>query len=320
MAAALPALTHHEIVSIVEPFARSGRQVDLPACDRDARRIAFKPMSRDGGLHETLELDCRHAGRFVLERRLERADGLAATLTGAGPDAEQLLAAIDAVPPAQHFREGEGWRLARSYELWLRDLFLSHAELAVEGLRLALTLKLPALRSVAGDIAIRATPGHTLELPDDLLAVLGWDWARLQKKRDEWVSKLRLRGSALRRSRTAEAALERAAPHLVRVLSEPPMLFHQRHLAARWGVVLRRSIPTATALAMIGGALLIPQIFDEPRAAGYWMALHYVPIALLALSFRLQEMSQFEIPRWPKRPTVARWCQPAGTAAHATAR
>jgi hypothetical protein len=143
--------------------------------------------------------------------------------------------------------------------------------------------------------------------------VLGWDWARLQRKRDEWVSKLRLRGSALRRSRTAEAALERAAPHLVRVLAEPPAQYHQRHLAARWGVALRRSIPTATALAMIGGALLIPQIFDEPRAAGYWMALHYVPIALLALSFRLQEMSQFEIPRVPRRPTVARWVEPVAT-------
>jgi hypothetical protein len=305
--AAQPPLTHHEIVSIVEPFARAGRHVDLAATDRDARHIAFKPVERDGGLTETLLLDCRHAQRFAIERRLAHPSGLMATLGDAGPDVAALLASIDAVPPAQHFREGEGWRIARSYERWLRDLFLCSAELQVEGLHLALALKLPALRGVAGDIVISATPGHTLDLPEDLLAVLGWDWARLQKKRGEWVSKLRLRGSALRRSRTAEAALERAAPHLVRVLAEPPLQFHQRHLAARWGVMLRRSIPTATALTMIGGALLIPQFFDEPRAAGYWMALHYVPIALLALSFRLQEMSQFEIPRWPKRPSVARW-------------
>lgn len=313
--AALPPLTHHEIVSIVEPFARAGRQVDLPACDRDARRIAFKPIAREGGLTETLLLDCRHAKRLLLERQLAHPSGLTATLGGGGDDAAALLAAIDAVPPGQHFREGAGWCIARSYELWLRDLFLCNAELEVEGLRLALTLKLPALRGVAGDITISAAPGHTLELPDDLLAVLGWDWARLQKKRGEWVSKLRLRGGALRRSRTAEAALERAAPHLVRVLAETPLQFHQRHLAARWGVVLRRSIPTATALTMIGGALLIPQFFDEPRAAGYWMALHYVPIALLALSFRLQEMSQFEIPRWPRRPTVARWVEPSAAQA-----
>jgi hypothetical protein len=318
--AALPPLTHHEIVSLVEPFARAGRHVDLAATDRDVRRIAFKPVERDGGLIETLLLDCRYAQRFVIERRLAHPTGMVATLGDAGSDVAALLAGIDAVPPAQHFREGEGWRIARSYERWLRDLFLCRAELHLEGLHLALTLKLPALRGVAGDIAIEPAPGHTLELPDDVLAVLGWDWARLQKKRDAWVSKLRLRGSALRRSRTAETALERAAPHLVRVLAEPPLQFHQRHLAARWGVVLRRSIPTATALTMIGGALLIPQVFDEPRAAGYWMALHYVPIALLALSFRLQEMSQFEIPRVPRRPALARWCEPLDAAASAQTR
>jgi hypothetical protein len=318
--AAVPPLTHHEIVSIVEPFSLAGRHVDLAACDRDARRIAFKPAAREGGLTETLQLDARNPKRFVVERQLAHPSGMVATLGGSGDDATALLAAIDAVPPSQHFREGQGWRIARSYELWLRDLFLCNADLEVDGLHLALTLKLPALRGVAGDIAISVAPGHTLDLPDDVLAVLGWDWARLQKKRDEWVSKLRLRGSALRRSRTAETALEHAAPHLVRVLAEPPLQFHQRHLAARWGVVLRRSIPTMTALTMIGGALLIPQIFDEPRAAGYWMALHYVPIALLALSFRLQEMSQFEIPRWPKRPTAARWCEPANATTHAPAR
>ncbi len=315
MAAALLPLTHHEIVSIVEPFVRAGRQVDLPACEREARRIAFKPVVREGGLAETVLLDCRHPTRFVVERRLTQPDGLAATLCGGGDDLAALLAAMDAVPPAQHFREGEGWRIARSYELWLRDLFLCGAELQIEGLRLTLTLKLPALRGVAGDIVIAPHSGHALELPEDLLAVLGWDWVRLQKRRGEWVSKLRLRGGGLRRSRTAEAALERAAPHLVRVLAEPPLAFHRRHLPARWGVVLRRSIPTATALAMIGGALLIPHFFDEPRAAGYWMALHYVPIAVLALSFRLQEMSQFEIPRWPRRPTVARWREPVSQAA-----
>jgi hypothetical protein len=34
-----------------------------------------------------------------------------------------------------------------------------------------------------------------------------------------------------------------------------------------------------------------------------------VPIALLALSFTLQEMSQFEIPRWPREPQLERWCE-----------
>jgi hypothetical protein len=60
---------------------------------------------------------------------------------------------------------------------------------------------------------------------------------------------------------------------------------------------------------MIGGALLLPRMFDAPSRAGLWMALHYLPIALLAFSFRLQEMSQFEIPRWPRRPRLERWSE-----------
>jgi hypothetical protein len=314
--ATLPALTHHEIVVLVEPLVRAGRRVDLDASDRDARRIALRRVERPGdpSLQETLALDCRQPQRLVLERTLTRPDGIAATLSATGPDAGELLRQIEAVPPARHFSAGPGWVIARSYEVWTRsrgdELFMERALIAVEGLRCELALRLPNLRSVAGDIRIEAAPGHRLELPEDLLAVLGWDWVRLERKRDAWVSKLRLRGAALARSARAERALERAAPHLARVLQESPAQFHQRHLAARWGVMLRRSIPTATALGMIGGALLLPRLFDAQARAGLWMALHYVPIALLALSFRLQEMSQFEIPRWPRKPRQARWCEP----------
>ena len=312
----LPALTHHEIIVLVEPLVRAGQKVDLGASDRDARRIALRGVERPGepALQETLALDCRQPQRLVLERTLMRPDGIAATLSATGPDAGELLRQIEAVPPARHFSAGPGWVIARSYEVWTRsrgdELFMERALIAVEGLRCELALRLPNLRSVAGDIRIEAAPGHRLELPEDLLAVLGWDWVRLERKRDAWVSKLRLRGAALARSARAERALERAAPHLARVLEETPAQFHQRHLAARWGVMLRRSIPTATALGMIGGALLLPRLFDAHARAGLWMALHYVPIALLALSFRLQEMSQFEIPRWPRKPRQARWCEP----------
>lgn len=314
--ATLPALTHHEIVVLVEPLVRAGRRVDLDASDRDARRIALRRVERPGdpSLQETLALDCRQPQRLVLERTLTRPDGIAATLSATGPDAGELLRQIEAVPPARHFSAGPGWVIARSYEVWTRsrgdELFMERALIAVEGLRCELALRLPNLRSVAGDIRIEAAPGHRLELPEDLLAVLGWDWVRLERKRDAWVSKLRLRGAALARSARAERALERAAPHLARVLEESPAQFHQRHFAARWGVMLRRSIPTATALGMIGGALLLPRLFDAQARAGLWMALHYVPIALLALSFRLQEMSQFEIPRPPRKPRQLRWREP----------
>jgi hypothetical protein len=37
------------------------------------------------------------------------------------------------------------------------------------------------------------------------------------------------------------------------------------------------------------------------------MALHYVPIAVLALSFTAQELSRFEIPPLPRRLRAAQW-------------
>lgn len=316
-------LTHHQILALAEPFVRRGLAVDLAACDRAGRQLAFKPRERpaaDAGeppLQETLRLDCSRDGRFVLQRMLVHPCGLQATLQLGGAQAEALLDAIGTVPPSDQFERGDGYVLARSYEV-LDDagvqarplpLFLCRGQLQLGLLSMTLRLRMPGFRSVAGDIELTPAEGLRLALPEDLLAVQGWDWARLEPRRDGWTSKLRLRGKALRRSRTAEAALGQAARHLVRVLAEAPARFHDRHRLARWGAMLRRGIPTFTALGMIGGALLLPKLADT-RHAGVWMALHYLPIALLALSFSLQELPQFEIPRWPRRLREPDWRLP----------
>jgi hypothetical protein len=315
----VPALTHHEIMGLAAPFVRQGLHVDMAASDRSARLLRFKSVDRpgDGGpmLRETLQLECRPTGHHVLTRTLLHPGGVSAALVAAGPQPGALLDAVASVPPASHFESGDGWLIAYSWELQGEPqtrplpLFLSQGLLQVDELTLTLTLRMPGFRNVAGDIELLPRGQGTLELPEDLLAVQGWDWARLLPKRGHWTSKLRLRGKALRRSRTAEAALQQAARHLARVFAEPPARFHERHLAARWGMVLRRGIPTLTALSMIGGALLLPRLADTSYA-GVWMALHYVPIALLAFSFSLQELPQFEIPRPPRRPCAARWREP----------
>jgi hypothetical protein len=324
-------LTHHEILALAAPFVRRGHAVDLAACDRSARLLVFKPQPRpdDGAseppLQQTLRLDCSREGRFVLTRMLAHPSGLQATLQLGGPQAEPLLDAVDTVPPSSQFERSDGFVLARSYEL-LDDagvqarplpLFLCRGQVQLGLLSLELKLRMPGFRSVAGDIELTPAEGLRLDLPEDLLAVQGWDWARLVRRADGWTSKLRLRGKALRRSRTAELALGQAARHLARVLAEPPARFHDRHLLARWGVMLRRGIPTFTALGMIGGALLLPKLADT-RHAGAWMALHYLPIALLALSFSLQELPQFEIPRWPRRLRQPGWQLPSADAAEAS--
>ncbi len=321
-----PALTHHEIVRLVEPFVREGRQVDLAACDRAGRRIAFQPRERPGATpdappwRESLMLDCRSRGHFVLVRTMSPSTGPAATLSASGPDPGPLLARIDAVPPEQHFGAGAGWTVSRSYDTDLPrkarvpsgaatpPLVLTRAELCAGGLTLVLINKLPDLRGVAADLVL--TPNSSAaplpDLPEDLLAVQGWDWARLVRDKQGWTSKLRLRGPVLRRSRTAEAMLPRVGAHLAHVMAAPPGQFHDEHRLARWGVVLRRGIPSIVAILMMVGAMLLPRWVD-PADSGAWMALHYLPIGLLAVAFSLQELAQFEIPPWPRRSAAARW-------------
>ena len=86
---ALP-LTHHEMLALVEPFARRGRHIDLVATDRLARRILFRPVvhamptAPDPGLRETLQLESLGTGSSRLTRRLALPGGLHATLTATG--------------------------------------------------------------------------------------------------------------------------------------------------------------------------------------------------------------------------------------------
>src|SRR5512145_2414720 len=106
-------LSHHEIMALAAPFARSGRQVDLAGSDRMARQLVFRPrpLAEDAALAERLRLEDgeRTAHRLVREIALPGgAPGeLRAELRADGDDPAELLALIDAVPPAAQWRRGE---------------------------------------------------------------------------------------------------------------------------------------------------------------------------------------------------------------------
>ena len=94
-----PPLTHHQILGLVEPFTRSGRQVDLPASDRLARRLHFKPVQHAASgstpaLTETLQLECHESGNHRLTRVLQVADGPGATLQAMGTDLARRCAPL----------------------------------------------------------------------------------------------------------------------------------------------------------------------------------------------------------------------------------
>jgi hypothetical protein len=173
-------LTHHQIIGLVEPFTRQGRQVDLAASDRAARLLVFKPVlhplvegdtsPQAPALRETLRLACREDGRFTLTRVLDHPGGLQATLQSAGPDAAHLLARVEAIAPGLAFSAGPGWLVARCHEFESNPkhpppagappdaaLVLTRGVLQLDGL--TFTLSLMPVRGVAGDITLTPTTG-----------------------------------------------------------------------------------------------------------------------------------------------------------------
>ena len=319
----VPPLTHHDILGLVEPFTRRGRHVDLAASNRIERRLVFKAILPQSdapalaGVHENLQLELLATGTSRLTREFRRPDGLTARLLAMGPAPGDLLAAVEAIPAERFFSSGPTFTIARSYSLesartaaadrdaWV--LGLTHAAIELEDLRF--TLALSPVKGVSADVALAPTRAGALELPEDLLAVLGWDWARLIKTKEGWKSKLRLRGALGKRTRTAERVLEAAARHLTRTLREPPSRFHDRLVAARWGVVFRRAIPLLTFVALLIAVASLARR-GTGRVSELWILFFHVPTVLIALSFCLQELPQYEIPPLPRRSLAATWYRP----------
>jgi hypothetical protein len=314
---AAPPLTHHEILELAAPFTRRGRHVDLAASNRLDRRLEFKAPVRSpaSSWRESLQLESFGTGTFRLTRVLSApADGSVgdgqARLQAMGPDPGELLARVEGFPPERQFDVASGFVIARSYSLEsatraaAAQAVLTDAMVQVEGMTLKIMVS--PVRRVAAELTLTPSPGVGLDLPEDLLAVLGWDWARLIPADGGWKSKLRLRGDAEKRTRSAERALTRAAAHLDRTLAESPAQFHDRFRAARWGVFFRRAIPSLTfVLLLIAVATLAHH--GVGRGSELWVLFFHVPTALIAISFCLQELPQYEIPPVPRRPGAVAW-------------
>ena len=322
-------LTHHEIFTLVEPFTRRGRHVDLAASDRIERRLRFRPVDlpldapKSSGVRETLVLENTKPARYRLTRMLWHDSGLEATLEVEGPDPEELLARVEAVPHARHFRSRTGFVIARSYRLEgvttgplpegapASRMILIRGEARVDGL--TLTLKAQTGRGMPADIELHAAAGDPIELPEDLLAVIGWDWRRLSRVKQGWRSSLRLRGREPTRSRDAEVKLTRTIEHLARTLMEPPVRFHERLLAARWSVAFRRAIPLLIGVGLIAGAPAI-QFLELSEGSLLRMLIFHSPPLLMVLFFSMREMPRIEIPPFPKPLTAPAWRAPPATA------
>ena len=300
-------LTHHQIIGLVEPFTRRGRHVDLGASNRLERRIVFKPIDHAGPppLRDTLELENPYDDYFCLTRRLQReGDALQASLMAEGRDVGELLQRIEAVAPQRQFSVDAGSLTALSFRLDGAKLILTEATTQFGGY--SLHTRVPRTKGMAAELELAAPEASAVTLPEDLLAVIGWDWSALRTRKDTWTSKVRLRGKEPRRSAGAEAKLARTVQHLVATLSQPPSAFHERYARARWGAAFRRGIPLLTAVGMIGGVSMLPRAALDDFSPLRLMMFN-LPTLLLALAFSMQELPRFEIPPLPRRLDASAW-------------
>jgi hypothetical protein len=317
----LPPLSHHAILQLVEPFARQGLQLDLAASDRLQRRLRFRAVEHPAAVagapawRESLRLEGSSEAWWTLTRNIERLDLPAApraAVVSAGASPAALLAAVQSVDALRAFDSGPGWATACSY--WLPPgskaaptMTGGHARVG----HLDLDMTVPSTSGVAASIVLTPPAPRALTLPEDLLAVLGWNWSPLQRAGDGWKTRVRLRRRDPGRTADAEAALHKAAAHLARTLAAPPARFHDLHRRARWGVVLRRFLPTLTALSLLVTVALLPRLGLE-SIEGPWVLLYHLPTLLLAAAFMLQEMPRFEIPPLPRRSAAGDWTPAPG--------
>ena len=319
----LPALTHHEILRLVEPFVRAGHRPDLAASDRTRRRIVFHPqaVAAEQGqgtptsappLTQTLELELPEPGRCTLTRRVTTPDGLEARVEVEGADAAALLRRLQALAPQQQIACVDGVLVAWQQRLPLAPgdaappvpAVLRGAEARLAGL--TLKARVSGVGGYPAELELLRGEAPAPRLPDDLLAVLGGPWSHLTALKRGWIGSISLRGEEPYRSARAQARLTQTVAHLARTLAEPPPRFHERHRRARWRVGLRGTLPVLIGLAIVGAALYAQRLGPQAQSTLAMLA-NATPPLLLMLLFLRKEIPRIGLPRVPRRLAPDAW-------------
>ena len=305
-------LSHHAILALVAPFSAAGWALDLPASDRAARRLVFKPVVHAAGathpaLTETRELRDTPRG-WQLLRRLQpkpggpQQDEMTAEVLAEDGEPAELLAAAAAIAPGDLFTAEGAALVLRCRPGHPPQLRAAQAQVA--GLRVACTVS--GVKGYPMQLVLTRAEGDIRRLPDDLFEVLGGAWSRLVPLRTGWESSVMLRGQGAERSADARARLALSLAHLAGVLAAPPALFHQRFRARRWRIGLLRGGPLSLGVAVVAVAFAVRGTGGQAEAMLGALA-NLVPPLLMALFFMRREMPRIELPRVPRRPPASSW-------------
>ncbi|MFK7967231.1 MAG: hypothetical protein AB8C46_25005 [Burkholderiaceae bacterium] len=323
----LPALTHHDIMGLVAPFAAAGYKVDLAGSDRSARVLKFVPLEHAAGevaefaVRETLILDVSLAGLSQLTRQLlalPEGDAVVplATCETFGGVPAQLLDRLTIVPLARHFTAVGNIVVSRDYEVTMTVndegqeanepvALLVGAHIECHGVQVKFTCEFDDPLKVELSPAL---PGK-LRVPQDILAVLGKSWRAAYDYGDHWRSTIRINRHEPTRSQEAEQRINEAVRHLDQTLTESPAAFHRQHRPGRWRAMFRRAIPLGGCAALIGGAMLVGKLPIGDGSIAQMLLFHAPPLLLIGL-FLFRELPRFEIPPIPRKLRYSQWLEP----------
>lgn len=301
-------LTHHEILTLVGPFTAHDLHPDLAASDRAERLLAFKPIDYQGSdpaqtrLQARLYLENPEDGRFRLIRMLHHPSGATASLHIDGSDPGAMVEQILAVDPGRQFQTDAGILVARSYRINNKASAragpeLTRAEAELGDIRLMLNARTG--RGLPMEIELSADDSNLPHIPQDLLAVLGWDWRALRRIGRRWRGTLRVSRDEPARTADAEAKLTRVVNHLAHTLAEPPSRYHPRFRRQRRSVALRRVLPLAVGLGVLAATPLI-QLLELSDGSIMRLIIFHAPPLLMVGMFMVKEMPRFEVPPLPR--------------------
>jgi hypothetical protein len=320
-------LTHHEILGLMGPFTRRGRHADMGASRRAERRLLFKPLEHPSpgeglpALREDLALEVSERGNLRLTRTLtprvqdpERPP-LSAEVTAAGEDPEVLLDQIEGLPLARHFARYEGVLVQRSYRMVPQDgrrgkrgqtwhSTLTHAKARVGDV----TLEIDADRSqgLPIQVRLRAPAGQRLQIPQDLLSVIGRDWRPVDDYISHWRGTIRIAKREPVRTGDIEDKVRRTVSHLAETLSRPPAVFHEQYRRERWRASLQRAVPLLVGVGMIAATPLVRLLPMGEGSLLRMLVFHAPPLMLIGF-FVFSELPRIEIPPLPRRLRQEAW-------------
>ena len=303
-------LTHHDILILVAAFARHGRRVDLADSERSARKIVFQTITHTEvgaaklTLVESLYLENPRPERYRAVRQLRHANGTTAYLQVDGPSPEAAYERVLATPPESQFTVVAEWPVAHSYTVDLTRssmAWLTAAEANIGTVQLRLATQ--AGGRVPAELTLHGADDY--QLPEDVLAVLGWAWRPLRWRRGCWNSLLHVTRREPQCSLDLQTRFDHTVAHLATTLAAAPGEFHPRFKQARWRAAFQRALPLLACAAVLASLpLLQVLLFNRGFEMPPWV-LGLPPLllvsALLAGTHHIPEIVVPPLPR-PLKP------------------